>query len=436
MTDKTPWLNPGSWHASPTYWDKEALELRKRMTATPRFIDCTLPEGDDCVGYQLNWNTRLELMRRLDAVGVHAITLHSHGTFSEEADLAKAFRRAGLKAQLVGKGPGIHFPMKKSHDWRTMVERVVAMDVDVICPEFVQSYGETVSDYTTGALTKTEMTEGIQEVMEYLQQFHLKVVPWHVDSFRSPTGTVVEMVQAMVRGGAAGVYLSDSRGNSHPLATRVLVRTVRDAIGPDIDIYCHHHNDLGVATANALASLEGGSNWVDCTVIGIGDRGGTVSLEETACLLEMYGTKTGIDLSALNDLCSFARDAFGVTLSPWKAIVGKSWNMEEGSGHLQGGGSSDASFGLAPEVVGRKMELVIGGKILFGRERSSASTDDPFILRDMIRERGVVVDEAQFQTILHRARAAVATTRDRFYLTTDEFQGIVDGVVGGQPSRH
>ena len=39
------------------------------------------------------------------------------------------------------------------------------------------------------------------------------------------------------------------------------------------------------------------------------------------------------------------------------------------------------------------------------------------------------LDRARFETILFRARAAVATTHDRHYLTFDEFRAIAEGVV-------
>jgi hypothetical protein len=37
---------------------------------------------------------------------------------------------------------------------------------------------------------------------------------------------------------------------------------------------------------------------------------------------------------------------------------------------------------------------VIGGKILFGRERSSAHTDDPVLLRDLMRDWGYTADRS------------------------------------------
>ena len=58
MTNSTPWHRPGSWLVNPAYWSEDAMEARKGMPKRIRFIDCTLSEGDDCVGHQLNWNTR------------------------------------------------------------------------------------------------------------------------------------------------------------------------------------------------------------------------------------------------------------------------------------------------------------------------------------------------------------------------------------------
>jgi isopropylmalate/homocitrate/citramalate synthase len=141
------------------------------------------------------------------------------------------------------------------------------------------------------------------------------------------------------------------------------------SVGDACDVYVQHHNDLGVATANAIAAAEQGANWIDASVIGIGDRGGCVALEEAAALFEMYGVQTGIRLEGLYELCRYVQQAYGIALPPWKPIVGSNWNKEEGAGHLEGSDNAEATIGIAPQVIGREFEAVIGGKILFGRER-------------------------------------------------------------------
>ena len=231
------------------------------------------------------------------------------------------------------------------------------------------------------------------------------MIPWIVDAMRTnPATAALLFFRSMQEAGADGVYVVDSRGNSIPTATYLFIQRVREAIGPDCDLYVQHHNDLGVATANAIAAVEAGANWIDCSVNGIGDRGGCVALEEAAPLFEMYGIETGIKLDKLYELCLFVKKVYGIELPPWKPIVGENWNKEEGAGHLEGATGAEATIGINPRVVGREFEAVIGSKILFGRERSSAYTDDPVFLRHLIEEWGIKLTEEQFQRALTRAR--------------------------------
>ncbi|HYC47151.1 MAG TPA: hypothetical protein VED01_16885 [Burkholderiales bacterium] len=427
MTDPNrPWHQPGKWLVNSAYWDAEAKAARPQLRKSIRFIDCTVSEGDDCVGHQLNWNTRLGVIERLDAVGVGEITMPSHITFSEERDLVKACRRIGIRTPLVAKGPGVRAPLQG--DWKGYIDRHVDLGTEVLSPIFKWSYEDTASDFTRG-LSKSAVVDAIAESVAYMKRHKVRVVPWMEDSMRSPIDTACLFFKAMADAGADGVYVVDSRGNSTPLATRVFIGRIRQAVGDTCDVYIQHHNDLGVATANAMAAAEGGASWIDASVIGIGDRGGCVALEEAAALFEMYGIDTGIRLDRLYELCRYVQQAYGVQLPPWKPIAGANWNKEEGVGHLGGADHAEATIGIAPQVVGREFEAVVGGKILFGRERSSARTDDPVFLRELIAGWGMEASEEQFQTVLLRARAAVATNYGRHYLTFDEFRSICEGAI-------
>ncbi len=421
-----PWHKPGAWLVNPSYWDEDALAARAGMPERIKFIDCTLSEGDDCVGHQLNWNTRLELIRRLDEIGLGEITMASHATFAEERDLVRACRRMGIRTPLVAKGPGIVPPLRGER-WKDKLDQHLALGCDVISPILKWPFEDTLSDFA-GTLSKQEVVDTIHASISYLKSKGVRVVPWIVDAMRTPADTAALFFAAIRDAGADGVYVVDSRGNSVPLATASFIRRVRRAVGPECDVYVQHHNDLGVATANALAAVEAGANWIDCSVIGIGDRGGCVALEEAAPLFEMYGIATGIKLDALYELSRFVQKAYGIDLPPWKPIVGENWNKEEGAGHLEGSDAAEATIGIHPRIVGREFEGVIGGKILFGRERSSAMTDDPVFLRELLASWQMDASEAQFQMIIGRARAAVATSYGRFYITIDEFRAIAEGV--------
>ncbi|MPZ63871.1 MAG: hypothetical protein GEU93_21955 [Propionibacteriales bacterium] len=428
----TPWHQPGRWLANPAYWDDEAISQRVSITRPAQFIDCTLSEGDDCVGHQMSWSGRLGLMAKLSEAGVDQITLPSHATIDEERDIVKAYRRLGLKTPLVAKGPGLELPLRDK--WKETLGRHVELGAEILSPIYKWPFQDTLRDFN-GELTKSQIIDQLAHSAAFAKTLGVRVVPWIVDSMRTHLDTAAAFYRALAQAEVDGVYVVDSRGNSNPLATRVYIRAIREAVGPDCEIYVQHHNDIGLATANALAAVEAGADVTDASVLGIGDRGGCVALEEAAVVFEMYGIPTNIKLEKLYDLGRFAQEAFGVDLAPWKPIVGENWNKEEGAGHLEGDTQDLATIGIAPSAIGRQFEAVIGSKILFGRERSSSWSSDPKFLRDLLADHYTSVDDSQFQQILHRARQAVATSRDRKYLTIDEFTTIAEGVLAGGPEN-
>ncbi|OJT81480.1 homoaconitate hydratase, partial [Clostridioides difficile] len=54
----------------------------------------------------------------------------------------------------------------------------------------------------------------------------------------------------------------------------------------NFDIEMHTHNDFGMATANALAGIAAGANYVGVTVNGLGERAGNAALEEVLMALK------------------------------------------------------------------------------------------------------------------------------------------------------
>lgn len=423
--ERSPWHQPGRWYVNRSFWDEAVQEQLAARPSHVKIIDCTLTEGDDAVGHQLNWLKRLGVAEKLNEVGVDAITLPSHARHSEERDFVRAYNKLGMSVPLVAKGPGIRPPLRG--DWRAVVNRFVDMGTPTISPIFRWETADTFSDFNAG-LTKNQVVEAIDEAVRYMKSQGVAVVPWIDDAMRTRLSTAVEFYKTVSGAGADGVYLVDSRGNSIPTATRHFVRTIKDAVGTT-PIYIQHHNDLGVATANAIAAVEAGAQWVDASVTGIGDRGGAVALEEVACLLEAYGVRTGIVLDKLYQVGCYVRDAFGVRFHDWKPILGANWNKEEGLGHRAGDDAEEATAGIASSVVGRRFEGVIGAKLLFGRERSSAPNSDPKFLRDLLTSWGWTYEEEEFTEILLRARAALATSRDRGYITIDEFKELAGAVL-------
>ena len=103
----------------------------------------------------------------------------------------------------------------------------------------------------------------------------------------------------------AGVYalnFVDAAGSMGPAACRYVIAEAKKA-APNLPIGMHTHNDLGLATANALAGVEAGASQVDVTINGVGARAGNAVLAEVVVALEaLYGVATGVDSTQLTGL--------------------------------------------------------------------------------------------------------------------------------------
>ena len=63
------------------------------------------------------------------------------------------------------------------------------------------------------------------------------------------------------------------------------IESVIKEVGKEINIEniifsTHCHNDLGMATANAISGVIGGARQIECCVNGIGERAGNTATEE------------------------------------------------------------------------------------------------------------------------------------------------------------
>src|SRR5207249_7381820 len=109
-------------------------------------------------------------------------------------------------------------------------------------------------------------------------------------------------------------------GYAQPREFASLVRTVRDAVGRDVAISVHCHNDLGLAVANTLAAVEAGADQVHVTVNGLGERGGNASLEETAmairCRRDWFRVDVGVHQERLVVASRIVSELTGIPVQP------------------------------------------------------------------------------------------------------------------------
>ena len=161
--------------------------------------------------------------------------------------------------------------------------------------------------------------------------------------------------------GADRFRYCDTLGILDPFAMYANIRALREQV-PDLDLEVHTHNDLGMATANALAGIRAGARFVNTTVNGLGERAGNAALEEVVMGLKVAcGVDTGIDTHGFRELSRFVGKASHRPVPSWKAVVGERVFAHESGIHADGVIKNPKNYeGFDPADVGLKRHLVVG----------------------------------------------------------------------------
>jgi 4-hydroxy 2-oxovalerate aldolase len=118
------------------------------------------------------------------------------------------------------------------------------------------------------------------------------------------TDGITSAVQECAKYGADGIYLVDSAGGYLPSDVADLFELVGESV--DVPLGFHGHDNLGLATANALAAGRNGAKYVDTTLDGIGRGAGNTITEAFAAILHSQSAKTAYDYRALSRLSETA----------------------------------------------------------------------------------------------------------------------------------
>jgi homocitrate synthase len=117
-----------------------------------------------------------------------------------------------------------------------------------------------------------------RNVVEYVLQSGKEVRFSCEDAFRSNLDDILPLYAALAQLGVHRVGVADTVGVATPWQVFEVVSAVRNAVGPDVGIEFHTHNDTGCCVANAYMALLGGATHIDTSVLGIGERNGITPL--------------------------------------------------------------------------------------------------------------------------------------------------------------
>jgi 2-isopropylmalate synthase len=282
-------------------------------------FDTTLRDGEQSPGASLNVAEKLEIARQLARLNVDVIEAGFPASSPGDFEAVKTIS-AEIKGRVI-----------------CGLTRAVEKDIDAAAEALRGAErarihtGLGVSDVHLQYKLKRTRDEALKmgvAAVRYARKFVPEVEYFLEDAGRADPDYLYQVVEAVIKAGATVINLPDTTGYTYPEEFGALIRGVREHV-PSSDravLSVHCHNDLGMATANALAGVSNGAGQIECTINGIGERAGNTSLEEVVMALavrrRLVRVTTGIKTKEIYKTSRLVSDLTGIPVQPNKAIVG------------------------------------------------------------------------------------------------------------------
>jgi homocitrate synthase NifV len=309
--------------------------------------DTTLRDGEQTAGVVFSLDEKKRIAKMLDEVGVGELECGIPAMGREEQASVKALVDLGLNARLFTWNRAVTSDIRASID-----SGVRAVDISL-----------SVSDiHIEHKLRKSRewVKEQLKVALGFAKDHDLYVSIGGEDASRADLEFLVELMKVAKDMGADRFRFCDTLGILDPFTMYDKVSYLASQV--DLDLEVHTHNDLGMATANAIAGIRAGAKFVNTTVNGLGERAGNAALEEVVMALKhACGIDLQIDTSRFVELSRLVGQASCRPVPAWKAVVGEKVFSHESGLHADGVLKFPGNYeGYDPAEVGLTRHMVVG----------------------------------------------------------------------------
>jgi D-citramalate synthase len=308
--------------------------------------DETLRDGEQTPGVVLTREEKIELAKSLDDIGVSVIVAGFPINCEIEAQTIRIIAREGLTAKIGAVARGL----------KQDIDECLRCETDEIV-----IFIPTSDLHIKYKLRKTreQTLDMIQETVQYASD-HVVTNFVAEDATRSDVQFLIKAFKTAQESGASRAVIADTVGCMYPPRMKSLIETIKAHI--TIPLSCHCHNDLGLATANTLAAIEGGVTYPQVTINGYGERAGNAPLDEVVFGTEiLLNLKTNIKKENLYALSQLAEKYIMIPIPQQKPLIGEKAFTHEAGIHIHGLLRKSSTYELiSPETLNRKTHFVIG----------------------------------------------------------------------------
>ncbi len=408
-----------------------------------KLYDTTLRDGMGGKGMSLSVGEKLNVVRALDALGVHFIEAGFPSSNPKEAELFARLAELELAQATISA-----FGMTRRRDRKAEDDEALTVLVGSFAP-VVCLVGKSWVLHLEKVIrvSREENLAMIADSIAFCRGQGKRPVfdaEHFFDGYRDDPGYALECVRAAAEAGAENVTLCDTNGGSLPQHVRGVTAEVTAALADtEVEVGIHTHNDSECAVANSLAAVEAGARLVQGCVNGYGERCGNANL---ASILPALQLKMGFDvvspeqLATLTTTSHYLDEVCNMASDPDRAYVGRNAFAHKAGMHAAGVAADASTFEhLEPALVGNEREILaseLSGKatIRSQAERSGLELDDAAAARAVERlkeqeHRGYHYEAApaSFELLLRRE---AGTYKPLFRL--ESFRVVTEKRAGGE----
>ncbi len=271
-------------------------------------IDTTLRDGEQTAGVIFSSDEKLRMLKAMDEAGIKWIEAGIPAIGEQEKYTLKKMLSLNLKANLIAWNRASKEDIKQS----------------IACGFSCLHVSLPVSDlHINYKLRKNRnwVINRLKEILGFMKSYGVDIIVGAEDASRADPQFFLQYAEVAASFGAIRLRYADTIGCLDPFLTYEKLKYIMERTPLPIEF--HGHNDFGLATANTLAAFKAKVNFCSVTSVGIGERAGNASLEETIkSLFHLYGYDCGIRFEVIEKLTDLVEEASGRKVFPYKPIIG------------------------------------------------------------------------------------------------------------------
>ncbi|MGX7051278.1 2-isopropylmalate synthase [Leuconostoc palmae] len=322
------------------------------------FYDTTMRDGEQTIGVNFSIEDKVQIAKALENYGISAIEAGFPAASDQDYEGVQQVSLAVKNASVVG------------------LARMVRKDIDAVIKSTQSAQHPMIHIFIATSpihreyklhMTKKEIINKVIEEVTYTKQFMNEIVFSPEDATRTEYHFLAEIIQVAIDCGATMINLPDTVGYTTPEEYGEMFDYLKSHVKnfDQVRWSTHTHNDLGMATANALAGIAHGATEIQGTINGIGERAGNVDIIEAAAAIHVrkqkFDKQTMISLKQSKKISDMVSSKTNMPIADNKPVTGRNAFAHESGIHQDGYLKRPETYEiLSPESVGATASLPLG----------------------------------------------------------------------------